>query len=52
VALSFAYKAWQYLIDEWLQPIATQITHDVRPTIIDAPLTLILPWAYPKYVII
>jgi len=27
----FAYKANQYLIDEWFQQIATQITHEERP---------------------
>ena len=52
VAPTFAYAAIQYLIYEWLQPIATQITHDARPKIIDAALILIMPWAYPQYVII
>jgi len=52
VALPFAYKASQYLIYEWSQPIATQITHDARLKMVDASLTLILPWAYPRYVII
>jgi len=50
VALSFAYKASQHRIYEWLQSIAMQITNDARPKILDAPLTLILPWAYPQYV--
>jgi len=31
----FAYKASQYRIHEWFQPIATQITNDARPTIVD-----------------
>jgi len=52
VALSFAQKASLYHIYEWLQPIATQITNDARPEIVDAPLTLILPWVYPQYIII
>jgi len=52
VASSSAYKAGQYRICEWPQPIATQITNEARPKIDDAPLTLILPWAYPHYVII
>jgi len=50
-APSFAYKASQYPIYEWTQPIAKQITNDARPKIVDAPSTLILPWAYPQYVI-
>jgi len=52
VALSFANRGSQYRIYAWLQPIATQITNDGRPKIVDAPLALILPWAYPQYVII
>jgi len=52
VARSFAYGAGQYRISEWSQPIAIQITNDPRPTILDALLTLILPWAYPPYDII
>ena len=51
-ARSFTYKASQYHIYEWSQLIAKQITNDTRPNIVDAPLTLILPWAYPQYVII
>jgi len=46
---SFAYKASQYRIYEWSEPFAKQITNDARPKIVDAPLTLILPWAYPQY---
>jgi len=52
MALPFAQNGGQYHIDEWPQMIAMQITNDARPKIIDAPLTLILPWAYPQYVII
>jgi len=48
---SFAYKARQSCISEYSQPIAMPITNDARPKIIDAPLTLILPWAYPQYII-
>jgi len=49
---SFAYIASQYCIYDWSEPIAKQITNDARPEIVDAPLTFILPWAYPQYVII
>jgi len=52
VVFSFAYKGGQYLIYEWPQPIATQITQDARPKFIDSPLTLILPWVYHTYAII
>jgi len=41
---SFAYKASQYRIYEWSQPIAMQITNDARPKIVDAMLTLC--WRY------
>jgi len=51
-ARSFAYKASQYCMYEWSQPIAKQMTNDARPKIVEAPLTLILSWAYPQYVII
>ena len=49
VAPTFAYRASQYHICEWLQTIATQITNDARPKIVDAPLTFILPREYPQY---
>jgi len=52
VALSLANKDSQYLVSEWLQPIANQITHDARLTIVDAKLMRIVPWAYVQYVII
>jgi len=52
VALCSAWTASQYPIPEWPQPITTQSTNDARPKLIDAPLTLILPCAYPEYVII
>jgi len=45
VALSFAYKASQYRMYEWLWPIATHITNGARPQIVDTPLLLILPGA-------
>jgi len=32
----------QYIVYEWLQPIATQVTQDAKPKIIVAQLTLIL----------
>jgi len=51
-ARSFAYRAGQYFIYEWSQPIAKQITNDAGPRIVDPPLTLILPWVFPQYVII
>ena len=41
VAFSFAIEGGQYLSYDYLQPIATQITQDARPKIVDAPLTLI-----------
>jgi len=52
VTLSCAYTASRYLMYEWPQPIGTQITHDARPNIVYALLTLMLPWVYPQYVII
>jgi len=51
-ARSLAYKTSQYRMDEWSQPIDKQITNDARPKIVDTQLTLILPWAYPQFVII
>ena len=41
VAHSVAWNASQYHIYEWPQQINPQITNDARPTIVDAPLTLI-----------
>ena len=41
VAYSFAFNAVQYLSYDYLQPIATQITQDAKPRIVDTPLTLI-----------
>jgi len=41
VVSSFVFKGGQYLSYDYLEPIATQITHDVRPQIVDAPLKLI-----------
>jgi len=37
----FTNKGGQYLSYDYLKPIATQITQNVRPKIIDAPLMLI-----------
>jgi len=31
----------QYLVYEWLQPFATEVTQDAQPKIVDSPLTLI-----------
>ena len=39
--MSFAYKGGQDNIYESLQPIATPITHDASPKIIDALVTVI-----------
>jgi len=52
VALPFAEKASQYHIDKWPQLITMQITHDAGPKIVEALLTLILPWVYPQYIFI
>jgi len=41
VAVSFAYNGGLYLVYKCPQPIATQITQDARPKIVDALLTLI-----------
>jgi len=52
VAFPFAYKVSQYLIYEWPQSIAMEVTNNPTPKIIGTPLMLILPWMYPQYVII
>jgi len=41
VAIVFASKSSQYLTYGWLKPIASEITHDAKPKIVDIPLTLI-----------
>jgi len=41
MALYFAKEASQYHMYEWPQPIATQITNDATPKIVDSLLTLI-----------
>jgi len=41
-AIIFDLEGSQYLIDEWLQPFATEVTQDGQPKIVDTPLTLIL----------
>jgi hypothetical protein len=46
VDIDFATNGCEYLIDRYLQPIATQITPGARPRIIDAPLLLILRMGY------
>jgi len=42
VASSFAYKDGQYRIDEFLPPIASPITQDASPNIVDAPIMIIV----------
>jgi len=52
VVPSSPYSANKCRIYEWPQSITMHINNDLRPKIDDASLTLILPWAYPQYVII
>jgi len=52
IAICFAYKCSQKFFYDWLQPIGGVIPPDAWPKIVDAPLTLILPWLYPHYAII
>jgi len=52
IAVCFAYKGGQEFLCHWLQPIRGVMSQDAWPKIIDAPLTLILPWLYPQYAII
>jgi len=52
IAICFAYKGGQGFLCDWLQPIGGGISQDAWPKIVDAPLTLILPWLYPQYAII
>jgi len=40
VTFSFSYKGWQYFVYDCLLPVATQITQDTWPIIVDALLTL------------
>ena len=40
VASSFAYRGGEFLTYDNLQPLATQIDHDARPKIVDAPWML------------
>jgi len=49
IDFSFAYKGSLYVIYASLRPIAMQSNHDAKPNIVDAPLMLILPQAYPQY---
>jgi hypothetical protein len=49
IEFTFAYKGSVYVINESLRPIAMQSNDDATPNIADAPLTLILPWAYSQY---
>jgi len=41
IAICFAFKGSQWFLYDCLQPVAPHITQDTRPTIVDAPLTLI-----------
>jgi len=52
IAVCFAYKCDQKLLCDWIQPIGGVISQDAWTKIVDAPLTLILPWLYPQYAII
>jgi len=47
-----AYKTGQNFVYRLWRPHRTLINHDARQKVVDAPLTLILPWAYPQYAII
>jgi hypothetical protein len=49
IDISFAYEGILYVIHESRQPIAMQMNHDAKPNIIDTPLMLILPQAFPQY---
>jgi hypothetical protein len=46
---TFAYKGSQYSVYDNVQPVAPQITHDKRPTIVDTPLMLIFMMGYEGY---
>jgi len=52
ITICFAYKGSQKFIYDWLQPIGGVISQDAWPKIVDALLTLILPWLYLQYAII
>jgi len=52
IAVPFAYKGGLEFLCDWLQPIGGVISQDAWPNIVDAQLTLILPWLYPQYAII
>jgi hypothetical protein len=49
IAICVAYKGSQNSLDDWLQPIRGVISQDAWSKIVDALLTLILPWLYPQY---
>ena len=51
IAVCFAYKGGQKFLCDWIQPIGGVISQDAWPKIVDAPLSLILPWLYPQYAI-
>jgi hypothetical protein len=37
----FELEGSQYKIDEWLQPVGTEVTQDELPTMVAAPLKII-----------
>jgi len=49
VTFSFSYIGGQYFIKDWLQPVATQITQDTRPTIVDSPSMLVFRMGQEGY---
>jgi hypothetical protein len=49
INFSFAYIGSLNIVYESLGRIAMQINHDAKPNIMDTPLSLILPRAYPQY---
>jgi len=52
VVFFFPYKGCQNCYYVYSLPKCIFITRLTAPKIVDAPLTLILPWAYPQYIMI
>jgi len=48
-AIIFALQGSQYLVYEWLQPFAIEVTHHAQPKIVDALLTLIFRMGQWRY---
>jgi len=46
---SFPYQGSQYSVYDYLQPVAPMVTQDTWPTIVDAPLTLIVKIGMGRY---